>query len=457
MTRPRSDGRILVIGGVAGGMSAATRAKRVNPDLDVIVLERDRFVSYGACGLPYMIAGVVPDYQQLIVYTPDYFRQQRGIDVRTQTEAIEIRLGERVVIARDRQTGETSKIGYDRLVIATGAVAVRPPLPGIERQNIFVLRSLTDGLQLQEMLAREQPRRAVILGAGYIGLEMAEALVARGLQVTLIEALDRVLGGLTEPDVSQLVQQELTAKGVRLLLTTKALAFEGDAGQRVREVITSQGEHIETDLVVIGVGIRPNVDLAREAGIALGPTGAIAVDERQETNVIGVYAVGDCSETKHLVTGRPTWMPLGPAANKQGKVAGDNVAGRRAAFPGVVGTAVVKVFDLEVARTGLSLAEAQKSGFKARRVAVTAPSRAGYYPGATPLTITLVFDEESHRVLGAQIVGREGAAKRIDVFATALHARLTLEEMAHLDLSYAPPFAPVWDPILIAVGAALKS
>lgn len=457
MTRSRSDGRILVIGGVAGGMSAATRAKRVNPDLDVIVLERDRFVSYGACGLPYWIAGVVPDHQRLIVYTPDYFRQQRGIDVRTQTEAVEIRPGERVVIARDRQTGETSKIGYDRLVIATGAVPLRPPLPGIERQNIFVLRSLTDGLRLQEMLVREKPRRAVILGAGYIGLEMAEALVARGLQVTLIEALDRVLGGLTEPDVSRLVEEELTAKGVRLLLTTKALAFDGDAAQRLRQVVTSQGERIETDLVVIGVGIRPNVDLAREAGIALGPTGAIAVDERQETNVIGVYAVGDCSETKHLVTGRPTWMPLGPAANKQGRVAGDNVAGRRAAFPGLVGTAVVKVFDLEVARTGLSLAEAQKSGFKARSVTVTASSRAGYYPGAAPLTIALVFDEESHRVLGAQIVGREGAAKRIDVFATALHARLTLEQMAYLDLSYAPPFAPVWDPILIAVGAALKS
>lgn len=456
MTRSRSDRRVLIIGGVAGGLSAAARAKRVNPDLDVIVLERDRFVSYGACGLPYLIAGVVPEYQRLIVYTPDYFREQRGIDVRTHTEAVEIRVGERVVIARDRETGETGKIGYDRLVIATGAVPLRPPLPGIERTNVFVLRSLSDGLRLQDMLAREQPRRAVILGAGYIGLEMAEALVARGLQVTLIEALDRVLGGLVEPEVSRLVHEELLAKGVRLLLTTTALAFDGDAQQRVRRVITSQGESIETELVLIGVGIRPHVDLARAAGIALGPTGAIAVDERQETNVIGIYAVGDCSETRHLVTGRPTWMPLGPAANKQGKVAGDNVAGRRATFPGVVGTAVVKVFDLEVARTGLSLAEAQKSGFKARSVVVTAPSRAGYYPGATPLTIALVFDQESHRVLGAQIVGREGAAKRIDVFATALHARLTLEQMAHLDLSYAPPFAPVWDPILIAVAAALK-
>lgn len=448
--------RLVVIGGVAGGMSAAARAKRVNPALEVIVLERDPHVSYGACGIPYFLAGLVPDPERLIVYTPEYFRQERGIDVRTNTEAIEIRPTERVVLARDRISGATEPITYDRLIIATGAVPIRPSLPGSDLKNIFVLRSLNDGLQLHRALTEDRPQRAVILGAGYIGLEMAEALVARRLQVTVIEALDHVLGP-TEPEISRIVEQELAAHGVRLLLKTRAAGFEGDAHRTVREVITDSGERVAADLVLIGIGIRPNVRLAEAAGIALGPTGAIAVDERQETNVPGVFAAGDCCEVKHLVTGRPAWIPLGPAANKQGRVAGDNAAGRHATFAGVVGTAVVKVFDLEVARTGLSLQEALAAGFKAKRVVVTAASRAGYYPGAQPITVVLIFDEAMHRLLGAQMAGREGVAKRIDVFATALHARMTLPEMSQLDLSYAPPFAPVWDPILVAINAALRS
>jgi len=447
--------RLVVIGGVAGGMSAAARAKRVNPDLEVIVLERDPHVSYGACGIPYFLAGLVPDSERLIVYTPEYFRRERGIDVRTNTEAVEIRPAERTVLARDRISGATEKIPYDRLVIATGAMPVRPDLPGVHLENIFALRSLNDGLRIHRALA-EHPRRAVILGAGYIGLEMAEALRMRGLTVTVLEALDHVLGP-TEPEISRIVEQELAAHDVRLLLSTRAAGFEGDARGRVREVITESGERIAADLVLIGIGIRPNVRLAEEAGIALGPTGAIAVDERQQTSLMGVFAAGDCCQTTHLVTGRPTWIPLGPAANKQGRVAGENAAGGRATFAGVVGTAVVKAFDLEVARTGLSLQDALAAGFKAKKVSITASSRAGYYPGAHPITLTLIFDDATQRVLGAQMVGREGVAKRIDVFATALHARMTLEEMGHLDLSYAPPFAPVWDPILVAVNAARKA
>ncbi len=453
---PDRKTRLVVIGGVAGGMSAAARAKRVRPDLEVIVIERDPYVSYGACGIPYFLAGMVPDYQRLIIYTPEYFRQERGIDVRTNTEAVEIRLAERAVLVRDQVTGATETIPYDRLILATGAFPIRPNLPGSTLANIFVLRSLTDGLHLYRALTENHPQRAVILGAGYIGLEMAEALRSRGLQVTILEALDHVLGP-TEPEISQIVEQELAAHDVRLLKQTRAVGFEGDAKGDVREVLTDSGERLEADLVLIGIGIRPNVRLAEEAGIALGPTGAIAVDERQETNVVGVFAAGDCCETRHIVTGRPTWIPLGPAANKQGRVAGDNAAGRRATFAGVVGTAAVKVFDLEVARTGLSLQEALATGFHAKKVVVTASSRAGYYPGAQPITLALLVDEHTHRLLGAQMVGREGVAKRIDVFATALHAQMTVDEMSQLDLSYAPPFAPVWDPILIAVNAALKS
>ncbi len=447
--------RVVVIGGVAGGMSAAARAKRVNPHLDVVVLERSPHVSYGACGLPYFIAGLIPDYRRLIVYTPEYLRRERGLDVRTNTEVVQIRPAERAVIARDLQSGREEKIGYDYLVVATGARPIRPSLPGIELDNVFVLRSLEHGIHVQRAIAEMSPRRAVIIGAGYIGLEMAEALRLRGLAVTVVEALDRVLGHL-EPDISRLVEEELAANGVQLLKMTKVTALEGDAQGRVRRVLTDRDEPIDAELVLIGVGIRPEVALAEEAGLALGPTGAIAVNERQETNIARIYAAGDCCEARHLVTGQPAWIPLGPAANKQGRVVGDNVAGRRARFAGVVGTAVTKVFDLAVARTGLSVDQARKAGFKPGAAAITASSRAGYYPGGQPITVKVIFDRESERLLGAQMVGREGVAKRIDIFATALHAGMTLSEMAGLDLSYAPPFAPVWDPVLIAVNAAWK-
>jgi NADPH-dependent 2,4-dienoyl-CoA reductase/sulfur reductase-like enzyme len=302
-------------------------------------------------------------------------------------------------------------------------------------------------------MARTQPRRAVIVGAGYLGLEMAEALHAQGLHVTVIEAGDHVLGH-TEPEISHIVEQELAAKGVSLLKQTTVTAFEGDGG--IRRVLTDGGQTIDAELALISIGIRPNVTLAQQAGIALGPTGAIAVDERQATSIGHIYAVGDCCESKHIVTGRPAWIPLGPTANKQGKVAGDNVAGRRARFAGVAGTAAVKVFDMEIARTGLSISEAVQAGIRPASSVVTARSRAGYYPGAQSITIKLIFDRSSRRLLGAQMAGRDGVAKRIDVFATALHAGMTLDEMAELDLSYAPPFAPVWDPILMAVNAALK-
>ena len=260
--------RLVVIGGVAGGMSAAARAKRVNPDLEVIVLERDPHVSYGACGIPYFLAGVVPDPERLIVYTPEYFRRERGIDVRTNTEAVEIRPAERTVLARDRTSGAITRIPYDRLVLATGATPIRPALPGVQLDNIFVLRSLNDGLRLHRALVEERPQHAVIVGAGYIGLEMAEALRMRGLQVTVLEALDHVLGQ-TEPEISRIAEGELSAHGVRLLLTTRAAGFEGDARGRVREVITESGERLAADLVLIGIGIRPNVRLAEEAGICL--------------------------------------------------------------------------------------------------------------------------------------------------------------------------------------------
>lgn len=441
--------RLVVVGGVAAGMSAAAKARRTNPDLEIVVYERTRYVSYGACGIPYFIKGDIPRVEALIARTPEQFAKQ-GIQVFTRHEVLAIDTENHTVRVRDLSTGDEFTERWDKLVLATGGVAARPPIPGLELPGIFTLRTPEDALALEAWLQEWNPRSAVVVGGGYIGLEMAEALAARGLRVTLVEMLPQVLPNM-DPDMAAHVQEELARQGVDLRLNHRVEAFEGNG--RVREVLAG-GERVPADVVIFSVGVKPNVTLAKEAGIALGPTGAVAVDDRMRTNVPNVYAAGDVAEAYHIVTGKPAYIPLGTTANKQGRVAGTNAAGGEARFAGVVGTAVVKVFDLEVARTGLSETQAREEGFNAASVTITASSRAHYMPGHQPIHVKLVFEKESRRLLGAQMVGREGVAKRIDVIAAALHAGWTTEELAALDLSYAPPFAPVWDPILVAANVA---
>ncbi len=443
--------RVVIIGGGAAGMSAAAKARRTNSKLDIIVYERSGFVSYGACGFPYAIKGEIARIEDVIVRTPEQFARQ-GIQALIHHEVLAIDTERQTVRVRDLTGGREFVDHWDELVLTTGGQPVRPPLSGVDLPGVFTLRNVEDAQAIQHWLHEQQPRTGVIIGGGYIGLEMAEALAAHGMQLTLIERLSQVLPGF-DSELAAQVEAELRKHQVDVRLGQTVQAIGGD--ERVREVLVD-GQSIPAEIVILAVGVRPGVALARSAGIALGTTGAVAVDDHQRTNVPHVWAAGDVAEAFHRVTGKPVWVPLGTTANKQGRVAGENLAGGDARFGGIVGTVAVKVFDLEAAMSGLSLARAQTEGFAARAISATANSRAHYMPGHQPITVSLVFDEASRRLLGGQMVGREGVAKRIDTVAAALQAGWTIDELAELDASYAPPFAPVWDPILVAANLARK-
>lgn len=447
-----SKEHLVIVGGVAAGLAAAMEARRRAPDLRITVLEKTGDISYGACGLPYVISGLIPSLDRLVVHTPEYFSEKHDIRVQTHTEATELLPAKSIL--RVEEKGETREIGYSRLVLASGAEAICPPLAGHELEGVFVLRHMQDGRRLMNFVERVRPRAAVVVGAGYIGLEVAEAFCERGWQTTLLEASDKVMSTLGGTGRDR-VADELRERGVEVVFGEKVTAFEGRDG-RVERVVTETGRTVDAQIVSIGVGVRPAVGLARRAGLEIGESGAVVTDAQQRTSgAANVYAAGDCCEVLHRVSGRGVWFPLGQPAVKQGWVAGANASGNspEERYAGVVGTNAVKVFNLEVARTGLSLEEAQRDGFDASCVEVEAPSRAGYYPGGTKILTSLVTDRRG-RLLGAEMVGREGVAQRIDVYAAALHANLKVEDIERFDLAYAPPFAPTIDPILRAAHKA---
>ncbi|HEX3752548.1 MAG TPA: FAD-dependent oxidoreductase [Streptosporangiaceae bacterium] len=453
-------GRLVVIGGGAAGMSAASAARRADPDLDVVVCEAGGFAAYGLCGIPYYLGGMVPEPENLLAYPPATFREKRHIDLRLHTRVTGIDPGTRQVHLAAGQRGAPSlespareSLDYDALVVASGANPVRPPVPGLDERRVSTIRSLDEAIELRQLLDSGTVRHAVVVGAGYIGLETAEALVSAGLDVDVVEALPRVLATVDEP-VAALVQAELE-RHTRLHLGTRLEAVDRDdsSGGLIAVV---DGTEIATDLVVIAVGVRPATDLLIEAGAGHLPDRSVVVDEGMRTSLPDVYAAGDAVALPHLVLGRPAWVPLGPAANKTGRVAGTVAAGGSASFKGIVGTVAVKVFDLEVASTGLGLAEARAAGLDAVATDEVSRSRAKYYPGSSPLHVRLVHTREG-RLLGGQFAGREGAAKRVDVLATALYAGLTVADLAALDLSYAPPFAPVYDPVRAAAIKAARA
>lgn len=446
---------LVIVGGVAAGLAAAMQARRTAAELPVTVYERTGDVSYGACGLPYVVAGLIDSPERLVLHTPEYFRERHRIEVRTNAEALEVLPAKSVL--RVSEGGEEREVSYGALVLATGAAAVCPPLPGRDLEGVFAVRHMRDGRRMLRFVVEARPRTAVVVGAGYIGLEMAEAFRARGLRTTLVEASDKVMtsvGGRARDAVAD----ELRAGGVEVLFGERAVGFEG-AGGRVARVLTESGRSVEAEIVSVGVGVRPEVALARGAGIELGESGAVVTDERQRTSAPGVYAAGDCCEVLHRVSGRRVWHPLAQPAVRQGWVAGANAAGgddsAGARYAGVVGTNAVKVFGLEVARTGLSLEEALAAGFDAEEAEADSRTRAGYYPGSSKVHTRLVTDRRG-RLLGAQMVAREGAAQRVNVYAAALHAGLRAEEVERLDLAYAPPFAPTIDPIIRAAHAAAR-
>lgn len=459
--------RLIVVGGVAAGMSAASRARRLDPDLEILVFDRTGYVSYGSCGLPYYIGGLIGKPEELVVYSPAFFKEKRNIDVFVRHEVTGIHPETKRVTVRRLSDGETLEFVYDVLVLATGASAVRPPVPGVDRPGVFVLRALEDGIALRRRIEEltspgalpgGRAPRAVLVGAGPIGLEAAENFARLRFEVTIVEMMPQVLPGY-HTELAAMLQAQLERHGIAVFTGEKVAAIEGPGEDGpVQAVRTASGRTLPADVVLLGTGIRPNVQLARQAGIRLGPTGAVAVDERLRTSAADIFAAGDGVETWHRVLQRPTWIPLGTTSNKMGRIAGENAAGGDAIFRGIVGTAALRAFDLEVGRTGLTEQEAAGGGFDPVTAYVRHGSRAHYYPGPGPVHVWLVGDRRTGRVLGAQLLGPAGAvAKRVDVLAVAITAGMTADEVAELDLSYAPPFAPVWDPVLMAAREWLKA
>jgi NADPH-dependent 2,4-dienoyl-CoA reductase/sulfur reductase-like enzyme len=447
--------RLVVVGGDATGMTAASQAKRRAGDaIDVVALERSHHASYSACGIPYWVAGDVDDDDHLVARTPAEHRR-RGIDLRMRHEVEAIDLDRRRVSVRDLEAATSYDLAFDHLVIATGAVPVRPGLPGVDAAGIYGVQTLDDGQAVLEGLRRDEPRTAVVVGAGYIGIEMAEALVRKDLTVTVVDQAPEPMTTL-DPDMGRLVHRALEGVGIDVRTDSAVERFAVTDG-RVTGVVVA-GETIAADIVILGIGVRPNSALAEAAGLPLGESGGIRVD--RSLGVLGhdgVWAGGDCVETFNRVSQLWGHVPLGTHANKHGRVIGENVSGGYASFHGVVGTAVSKVCDLEIARTGLREPEATAAGLRFVTVTIEATTRAGYFPGASPLTVKMMAECGSGRLLGAQIVGRgEGSAKRIDTCAVALWQEMTVEQMTSLDLGYAPPFSPVWDPVLVAARAAVS-
>ncbi|MEV7787867.1 FAD-dependent oxidoreductase [Streptomyces sp. NPDC088106] len=446
--------RLVVIGGDAAGMSAASQARRLRgPDeLEIVAFERGHFTSYSACGIPYWVSGDVPDRDRLIARTAGEHRA-RDIDLRLRTEVTEIDVDRGRVRARDVDSGAESWTSYDKLVIATGARPVRPDLPGMDAPGVHGVQTLDDGQALLDTLARTRGRRAVVVGAGYIGVEMAEAMIKRGYEVTVVNRGKEPMATL-DPDMGRLVHRAMEGMGITMVNeaeVTKLLT--GDDGH-VRAVATERAEY-PADVVVLGIGVRPETSLARAAGLPLGDSGGLLTDRSMRVRGHeNIWAGGDCVEVLDLVSGQQRHIPLGTHANKHGQIIGANAGGGYATFPGVVGTAVSKVCDLEIARTGLREKDALRVGLRFESVTIESTSRAGYYPNASPMTVKMLAELRTGRLLGVQIVGHEGAGKRVDIAAVALTAGMTVDQMTALDLGYAPPFSPVWDPVQVAARKA---
>jgi NADPH-dependent 2,4-dienoyl-CoA reductase/sulfur reductase-like enzyme len=445
--------RIIIIGGVAAGAKAAAKARRVDPDHEIIIYQDEAEVSYSACGLPYVISGVINDEHKIVIRQPEDFAKE-GIKVFTRRRVISIDNARQQLTVRNLENNTDEVVDYDRLILATGAGPITPNIEDIALEGVLTLRNISDLGRFKTLLNTMQPKKAVIIGAGYIGLELAESFHKLNIKTTIIEKVVRILPRF-DPEMARPVYDHLLENQIELIPGDGLAKLHGKNG-RVTSVETESGKMIPTDLVIIAIGVKPNVELAKAGGIELGTTGAIAVDSRMETRTPGIFAAGDCCETVNRITGKPIWMPLGDIANLQGRVAGENVAGGNAYFPGVFGTAIFKTFKLTVAITGLSEQAAQKSGFETVSIVMKGTDRARYYPGRQEFSLKLIADRKDGRLLGAQAVGFGSVDKMIDIVATALLGKLTCADMENADLAYSPPFSPVLSTIIVAAGI-LKS
>lgn len=430
--------KVVIIGAGAGGMTAASRIKALKPDWDVKVFEATSFASHAPCGIPYAIEFDFPS-DELMYYKPEVFIKERGIDLRLNTRAVKLKEGA-VVVERD---GDQEEYEWDKLLISTGASPKVPPIDGVNLEGIYTVDLPPDADVLRKAL--KDAENVVIAGGGYVGIEMAEAISAIGKRVTVIEMAEHPLPNF-DPEIGEILKKEMEQK-VNLRLGEKIEAFDGK--DRVERVITDKGEY-DADVVILALGVKPNVELAKQIGVELGNTGAIKVNRRMETNVENVYAAGDVAETINLITGKPTWIPLAPAGNKMGYVAGINMTGGNMEFPGVIGTQITKFYDLQLGRTGLSEREAKAEGFNVKSAFITANTKVHYYPGAKKTFLKVVKDADTNRILGAQIAGYEMVTMRVNVFAVAIQAGFTTKDLFFSDLAYAPPFTPIWDPVIVS-------
>ena len=443
--------KFVVIGGDAAGMSGASRAKRNRPDLEVTVFEQTQDVSYSACGMPYNIADPARPIEELVVREAQVFREKQGIDLRTGHRVEEIDRGAGKVRGRD-EAGRAFEAPYDRLLIATGASPIRPDRPGFDLPGVLALKGLSDGRRIKTFLAERRVRQAVVIGMGYIAMEMAEALKVRGIGVRMVKPRPVLLPWLTA-ELSDLVKETLEAHGVELIFGQEPLAVEA-VGDGLRVVCSDM--RLDCQMVLVAMGVKPNSELAAQAGLELSVDRAIAVDRTMATSDKSIFAAGDCADAFHVVTGKKTWVPLALRANRAGWAAADNVLGVRTELPGVAGTAAFKVFELQVARTGLALKEAERAGFQPAEAVVYSSARGHAYPGDSEIRASMVGDRATGRLLGAQMVGEEGPAHRINAAAVALHAGLSVADFSQTDLAYAPPFGPTFSPLLVAASQLLK-
>ncbi|RLA93539.1 MAG: pyridine nucleotide-disulfide oxidoreductase, partial [Deltaproteobacteria bacterium] len=447
--------KVLIVGGVATGPKAAARIMRRDPEAEVTILEKGEFISYGACGLPYFISDVVKEHKELmstpigVIRDEVFFKNVKGVTVYTKTLAEEIDREKKVVKAVNTETGERREFPYDKLVVGVGGNPVVPPIEGANLNNIFRLSTIQDGLAIKKFLANSKADSAVIVGAGLIGMEMAEAIDIWGAEVTVVEMLEWVLPTILDKDMGLILGKYLEGESINILTSEKVSRFEGDENGKVRKVITDKNE-LDADMVLLAIGVRPNVDLAKKAGLAIGETGAIQVNEYLQTSDPDIYAGGDCVENTHRLTGKKVYTPMGSTANKHGRVIADHITGEATPFPGVLGTTICKVLDFNVARTGLSEKDARSEGMDVETVICPGQDRPHYYPGRANIIVKLVAEKKTGKLLGAQIIGPGDVAKRIDIVVTALSLGATVEQIASLDLAYAPPYSPAMDNIITA-------
>ena len=439
--------RVIIVGGVAGGATAAARLRRLDENAEIIIFERSGFISYANCGLPYYIGGVIEDKKELTLQTPDSLWRRYRIDVRVHHEVTVVDPGKKTVTVKDLDTGSVFEESYDKLILATGAKPTVPQMTGAELENVFSLRTVEDTLKIRAFVENRKPKTVVIAGGGYIGIEMAENLSALGMDVTIVQRPAQLMPPL-DADMASLVHAKMRRQGVKLKFGSSVIGFEQD-GEKVNTLLKDECP-LKSDMVILAIGITPDTTLAKEAGLALGIKGSIIVNEKMETSAQDVYAVGDAVQVKQYVTGEDALISLAGPANKQGRIAADNICGIESTYDGSMGSSVVKLFDMTIATTGLNEKSAKTAGIEVEKIVISHASHAGYYPGAKTMFMKVLCDKSSRKLIGAQIIGYDGVDKRIDVIATAIQCGMTGPDLKKLDLAYAPPFSSAKDPVNMA-------